>query len=409
MVKCRACETPITKSFVDLGVSPLGNSYLRPDQMADMEPFYPLHALVCDECLLVQLDEFESPEHIFTEYAYFSSYSSTWLDHSRQYVDDVVKRFGIGTSSFVVEIASNDGYLLKNFVRLGIPCLGIEPAQNVAEVARKIAVPTHCAFFNRAEAGRLLSQYRRADLMVANNVFAHVSQLNSFVAGFKLFLAADGVITFEFPHLLQLIENGQFDTIYHEHFSYFSLHSAKSVLARHGLRIFDVETLPTHGGSLRLFVCHDESKKHESQPRVAALGDLEKKAGLEGIDGYTGFAETVHRIKRDLLGFLIKAREGGKRIAAYGAPAKGNTLLNFCGIGTDFVDFTVDKSPHKQGKFLPGSRIPILRPEELAARKPDYVWILPWNLEAEIIKQCREDYGVKATFFVSHPRLKVIP
>lgn len=407
MANCRSCETALKDVFVDLGVSPLANSYVRQEDLGKMERFYPLLAYVCHDCRLVQLDEFESPEHIFSDYAYFSSFSESWLKHAKQYVDNVVKRFALNEQNFVVEIASNDGYLLKNFLPYKIPLLGIEPAKNVAKVANDAGVRTQSDFFGQKLAEKIKAKFQPADLMIANNVLAHVPKLNDFVSGFKTLLAPEGVITFEFPHLMQLIKDGLFDTIYHEHFSYLSLHSASYALSRHGLKVFDVEHLSTHGGSLRLFVCHSNSKKHNVSANVTQLESEEKKFGLTDISAYKGFAQTTQKIKRDLLKFLIDARENGKRVAAYGAPAKGNTLLNYAGIRTDFVEFTVDRNPAKVGTYLPGTRIPVLSPEALFSRKPDYIFILPWNLKEEIMEQCKEARSWGAKFVVSHPSLKV--
>jgi len=404
---CRSCGAPLTRTFVDLGLSPLANGYLRPDQLGQMEPFYPLHAYVCDACLLVQLEEFESPAQIFSDYLYFSSFSRLWLDHARAYAGHMIGELGLGPRSLVVEIASNDGYLLQYFKEQGVPVLGVEPAANVAQAALDKGVPTEVAFFGRETARRLCARGVVPDLIAANNVLAHVPDLDDFVAGFKMLLAPAGILTVEFPHLLRLIAGLQFDTIYHEHFSYLSLLAIGPVFARHGLAIVDVEELPTHGGSLRLFVAHAGSRA--VSPRVAALCETERAAGLGRPEGYDGFAEAVIRVKCDLLEFLIGARRAGRRIAAYGAPAKGNTLLNYCGIGPELVGFTVDRSPHKQGHVLPGSHIPILAPEAVFERRPDDLLILPWNLRDEIMEQMSGIRAWGGRFVVPIPALEVLP
>lgn len=366
-------------------MSPLANSYLDETQRAEMEPFYPLRALVCETCFLVQLDEYESPSHIFSQYAYFSSYSSSYLSHAAGYVEDITQRLELGRGSLVVELASNDGYLLQYFVERGIPVQGIEPAANVAEVAVARGVPTLVEFFGRkmARASNLAS---RADLVVANNVLAHVPDLNDFVAGIGVLLKSTGVATLEFPHLLQLLDQKQFDTVYHEHFSYFSLSTVRQVFARHGLTVFDVEEIPTHGGSLRIYATHAGAGTTVT-PRALALAEFEQQQGLGRLDRYLAFAEDVRTEKRTILKQFIRWKDDGLRIAAYGAPAKGNTLLNYCGIGTDFIDFTVDRNPNKQGHFLPGSHIPVRAPEAIATERPDLVFILPWNIKDEIMAE----------------------
>jgi SAM-dependent methyltransferase len=383
---CRFCGAPLEQVFADLGMSPLANSYLTPEQANGMEPFYPLKAFVCSRCLLVQLEQFEAPDHIFSEYAYFSSYSSSWLEHSRLYVEQMIERFGIAEHSHVVELASNDGYLLQYFHQRGVPVLGIEPAANVAKVAIQKGIPTLVEFFG-AESARSLVADSAADLLIGNNVLAHVPGLNDFVAGMKMLLKPDGVITMEFPHLMRLMEENQFDTIYHEHFSYFSLLSVGRVFAAHGLRVFDVEELPTHGGSLRVYGCHDEDGTKPESERAAELAERERRGGYDKLETYGAYAQRVQEEKRGILSFLIDLKRQGLSIAGYGAPAKGNTLLNFCGIGTDFVDYTVDVNPSKQGHLLPGSHIPIRAPEALQATKPDIVLILPWNLREEITRE----------------------
>jgi 2-polyprenyl-3-methyl-5-hydroxy-6-metoxy-1,4-benzoquinol methylase len=410
MRSCRFCGSPLEVTFCDLGMSPLSNSFLKREQLARQEPFYPLHTRVCASCFLVQLEQFEPPEHIFSdEYAYFSSYSDTWLEHSRRYVDDMSRRFTLGAKSLVVEIASNDGYLLQYFVQRGVPVIGIEPAGNCARAAEQKGVRTRVAFFGSRLADELAREGKRADLLLGNNVLAHVPDLNDFVQGLKRLLAPRGVVTMEFPHLLNLIEQNQFDTIYHEHFSYLSLLTVERVFARHGLVLFDVAELPTHGGSLRIFARHAEDASKPLAPAVPALRAKEARAGLDRLSAYTAFDDKVKRTKRRLLEFLVKTKDEGKRIVGYGAPAKGNTLLNYCGVRSDFLDFTVDRSPHKQGCFLPGTRLPILHPDKLKEARPDYVLILPWNLKEEIVQQVGyiRDWGGR--FVVPIPEVAVLP
>jgi len=368
---------------VDLGVTPLCETYISSDQLNDMEPFYPLHALICDSCLLVQLDEYVTPDEIYGEYAYFSSYSDSWLRHASDYCDMAEERFELGPESFVVELASNDGYLLRNFVAKKIPCLGIEPAANVADVAREQGVETVSKFFGVNTAESVKRDYRAADVIVGNNVLAHVPDLNDFVAGMKILLAEQGVVTMEFPHLIRLIDESQFDTIYHEHFSYFSYLVVEKIFREHDLEIFDVQELPTHGGSLRIFAQH-QSAARSKEASVDRLLNEETSRGFDRVETYVDFQDKVNEIKRNLLAFLIEAKRDGKQVVGYGAPGKGNTLLNYCGIGTDFLDYTVDRNPYKQGKYTPGSRIPILAPEKIRETRPDYVLILPWNLKDEI-------------------------
>lgn len=405
---CRFCSASLRTVFVDLGMSPLANSYLRSDQLNSSEKFYPLKAFVCDFCLLVQLDEFESPDHIFSDYLYFSSVSKSWLEHSERYVEMATKRFGFNERSLVVELASNDGYLLQYFVKKGIPVLGIEPAANVAEVARQRGVPTENLFFSVQSAQRIKTNVGMASLIVANNVLAHVPKLNDFVQGIKILLAEDGVLTIEFPHLLNLVEKNQFDTIYHEHFSYFSFTVAQKVLNKHGLHIFDVEELPTHGGSLRIFACHEGNGKIITENRVSDLLKREKAAGLLSMDYYKAYRLRVEKTKRSLLAFLIEAKSQGKKVAGYGAPAKGNTLLNYCGVRTDFVDYTVDMNTFKQGLFLPGTHIPIQSPRAIFESKPDYVLILPWNLKSEIKESMKEISSWGGRFVVPIPEVEVL-
>jgi SAM-dependent methyltransferase len=403
---CRFCQAPLRHVFADLGETPLANSYRSEQELGEMEPFYPLRAMVCESCFLVQLDEYETPDVIFSEYAYFSSYSDSWLDHARRYVEMAVERFELGSDSHVVEIASNDGYLLQYFVERDVPVLGIEPAANVAEVAEANGIRTAVKFFGRATA-REVAATLLADLIVANNVLAHVPDLNDFVAGMKLVLAPEGTITVEFPHLMRLIEKNEFDTIYHEHFSYFSFLTVQRVFEAHGLKLYDVEELPTHGGSLRIFGRHAEDESKPVTEAAEALSEREREAGFERIETYLDFAEGVKAAKWELLEFLIGARREGKRVVAYGAPAKGNTLLNYCGVGTDLLEFTVDRNPHKQGRYLPGTQIPIRDPEAIREAKPDLVFILPWNLREEISEQLSyvKDWGGR--FVVRTPELEV--
>jgi len=407
--RCRFCAAPLTHTFVDLGTSPLCQKHVEPEDFNKAEAIYPLHAFVCGSCFLVQLEEFVTPEGIFADnYAYFSSFSDSWLDHARRYVESVVPRFGLNQNSFVVELASNDGYLLKNFVARKIPCLGIEPAGNCAEAAMKIGVPTQVKFFGETTAREVIASHTRVDLIIGNNVLAHVPDLNDFVAGMKLLLAPEGTITLEFPHLQKLIAENQFDTIYHEHFSYFSFCTVEKVFAHHGLTIFDVDELPTHGGSLRIYARHDGAAVTTPiTPRVSQLRQCEIDAGFQQLDIYTRFGQRVIETKRRLLDFLIDAKRAGKSIAGYGAPGKGNTLLNYCGIRTDFLDYTVDRSPHKQGRYLPGTRIPIVHPDRIHQTRPDYLLILPWNLREEIMKQqsTLRDWGGK--FVTPIPEVRV--
>jgi 2-polyprenyl-3-methyl-5-hydroxy-6-metoxy-1,4-benzoquinol methylase len=405
---CRFCDAPLSHSFADLGMSPPSNSFLKPEQLGRMEKFYPLHAWVCGACFLVQLEEFETPEQIFSDYAYFSSYSESWLAHARAYTEAMTARFGLGTKSKVIEIASNDGYLLQYFVAQGIPVLGIEPAANVAQAAEKKGVPSLVKFFGTQTAKELAAQGTRADLLLGNNVLAHVPDLNDFVAGMKILVAPQGVITMEFPHLLRLMQGNQFDTIYHEHFSYFSFLTAQQVFAKHGLALFDVEEIPTHGGSLRIYARHAEDAAKAVGARVAELLARERAAGLDRLNTYRAFDEQVKETKRRLLDFLMGAKRAGKRIAGYGAPAKGNTLLNYCGIRSDFIDYTVDRSPHKQGRFLPGVHIPVYGPERIGETKPDYVLILPWNLKDEIVAQMAHIRAWGGRFVVPIPRVQVL-
>jgi 2-polyprenyl-3-methyl-5-hydroxy-6-metoxy-1,4-benzoquinol methylase len=383
---CRFCGAPVDAVMADLGMSPLANAYLPRTSANGMEPFYPLRALVCGRCFLVQLEQFETPQQIFSDYAYFSSYSSSWLQHSRRYAEQMVERLSLDASSHVVEIASNDGYLLQFFHERQIPVLGIEPAANVAKVAMQKGIPTLVEFFGRDTASSLAGE-SSADLLLGNNVLAHVPDLNDFVAGMKILLKPGGVITMEFPHLMRLIENNQWDTIYHEHFSYFSFLTAGRVFETHGLRVFDVEELPTHGGSLRIYGCHADDPDKPLSEDARELGERERERGYEQLDTYLSYGRRVEADKRQILSFLIGLKQQGLRIVGYGAPAKGNTLLNYCGVRRDFIDYTCDLNPHKQGHYLPGSHIPIRAPEAIREDKPDVVLILPWNLKDEIVEQ----------------------
>jgi SAM-dependent methyltransferase len=407
--QCRSCGVQLEHTFVNLGMSPLANSYLKPEQLNRMERFYPLHVYVCAKCLLVQLEQFSTPQDIFSDYAYFSSCSDSWLAHAKAYVDMIAERFRLDRNSKVVEIASNDGYLLQNFVARGIPVLGVEPAANVAEVAKKKGINTKVAFFGEKTALDLTAEGWKADLIIGNNVLAHVPELNDFVKGLKVLLKSTGLITMEFPHLLQLMEQNQFDTIYHEHFSYFSFLAVEQVFARHGMRLFDVEEIPTHGGSLRIYVCLDQDVSKPTGIRAAELKSREEAAGFGRLNHYLSFGQQVEATKRKLLSFLISARQEGKRVVGYGAPAKGNTLVNYCGVRTDLIDYTVDRSPHKQGHFLPGVHIPIYAPEQIRQTRPDYMLILPWNLREEVMQQMAfiREWGGK--FVVPIPEVKVYP
>jgi SAM-dependent methyltransferase len=386
-IACRFCGSPLRNTFVDLGMSPPCQTHVTVEQLNQMERFYPLHAFVCEKCFLVQLGEYVTPEEIFTEYAYFSSFSDSWLKHAQSYAEAMASRFALNEQSLVVELASNDGYLLQYFVAKGIPVLGVEPAANVAKEAVKRGVRTCVKFFGCATAQELRSEGLSADLLLGNNVLAHVPELNDFVGGMKILLKPHGVITMEFPHLVRLMEENQFDTIYHEHFSYFSFTTVSEVFAAHGLILFDVDELPTHGGSIRIYGRHAEDTTRTVTPKVQALLAEEKRWGVGRMETYRAFAEKVNETKRGILQFLIQAKSEGKSIVGYGAPGKGNTLLNYCGIRTDFLDYTVDRNPYKQGKFTPGMRIPIYSPDKIKETKPDYVFILPWNLKDEVAEQ----------------------
>ena len=404
---CRFCATPLRHSFADLGTTPLANSYLTAEQLNQGETFFPLHAYVCEACFLVQLGEFAPPEAIFGDYAYFSSVSESWVDHARRYAETMTRRLGLGATSRVIEVASNDGYLLQFFQRQGIGVLGVEPAANVARVAVERGIPTVVRFFGRETAGILAAEGRRADLLVGNNVLAHVPDINDFVAGVREVLAPDGRATFEFPHLLKLIQESEFDTIYHEHFSYLSLLAVSRIFAATGLTVVEVEELPTHGGSLRVHARLAENAG-AVDASVERILQTERAAGLDRIETYTAFQQTVRRTKRDLLKFLSNAKRHGRSVVAYGAAAKGNTLLNYCGIRNDFLDYVVDRSPHKQGRFLPGTRLPICGPERIAETRPDYILILPWNLQEEIVRQMAHVHAWGCRFVVPIPSVQVL-
>jgi len=406
---CRFCSTNLNHTLVDLGMSPLCESFLKADQLNQMEPFYPLHVYVCEKCFLVQLEEYVSPESIFSEYAYFSSYSDSWLQHAKRYTDAIMDRFGINASSHVVELASNDGYLLQYFVKRGVPVLGIEPAQNIAQTAVEKGVPTLARFFGEKLAFELAETGKKADLLIGNNVLAQVPDLNDFVKGMKILLKPGGIITMEFPHVMKLIEENQFDTIYHEHFSYFSLYTVEKIFSFHGMKIFDVDELSTHGGSLRIYAAHHDDDAKPIGKRVDDLRAREMAGGIANLDYYISFGEKVKQTKRGILGVLIALKKEGKSICGYGAPGKGNTLLNYCGIRSDFLDFTCDRNPYKHGRFTPGTRIPIYPPEKIQEVRPDYLFILPWNLKDEIMKQMSfiRDWGGK--FIVPIPEVKIYP
>jgi SAM-dependent methyltransferase len=406
---CRFCAEPLRHTFVDLGMSPLCESFLRADQLDQMEAFYPLHVHVCDKCWLVQLEAYVTGEEIFTEYAYFSSYSDSWLAHAQKYTRQMIARFDLTPRHLVMEVASNDGYLLQYFVEQGIPALGIEPAANVAAAAVKKGVPTLVKFFGRETATELAAEGKRADLIAGNNVLAQVTDLNDFVAGLKIVLAPTGVITIEFPHLMRLVAENQFDTIYHEHYSYFSLLTAERIFAAHGLALFDVEELPSHGGSLRIFARHADDRTHATTAALESLRARERSAGLEGLAYYASFAAQVRETKRKILTFLIDARRAGKTVVVYGAPGKGNTLLNYCGIRTDFLDYTVDRNPYKHGRYCPGTHIPIHAPDRIRETQPDYVFVLPWNLKREIIAQLGYIREWGGQFVIPIPEVQVIP
>lgn len=405
--ECRFCRSPLEHTFCDLGMSPLSNAYRSASELDEPQTYYPLKAYVCSRCFLVQLPQFEAPETIFSDYAYYSSYSSTWVEHARGYADLMHSRLGLGPEHLVVEVASNDGYLLQFFQQLGVPALGIEPAENVARAAVEKGIRTRIEFFGKASAERMRQEGLAADLLLGNNVLAHVPDLRDFVAGLAVLLKPTGTLTMEFPHLLRLMQENQFDTIYHEHFSYFSLQTVESVFSEFGLEVFDVEELSTHGGSLRVYAGH-RSENREPRPGLLAVRRKEQDARLDVLSTYFGLQERVEAVKRELLGFLLDCRGRGQRVAAYGAPAKGNTLLNYCGIRPDLLEYTVDKNPAKQGRFLPGSHIPIHAPEWLSERAPDYLLILPWNLKEEIVEENRAFGERGGRFAVPIPHLEVL-
>ena len=407
-MQCRFCKTLLKHEFINLGNAPASNSFLTVEQLNEPEIFYPLRVFVCDNCFLVQIDEYKKSDTIFSnEYVYFSSYSTTWLAHAKDYVDMVEKRFSLNKNSLAVEIASNDGYLLQYFLEKGVPVLGIEPTSNTAEVAKKKGIETITEFFGTSLAKKLADSGRKADLLLGNNVLAHVPDIVDFVAGMKILLKPEGVITMEFPHLLQLIENNQFDTIYHEHFSYLSLYTAQKIFESQDLIIFGVEEIPTHGGSLRIFVKHIENESLPVSEKVKELIKSEKTHGILYIDSYKDFQSKAQCIKLELLSFLITAKKESKKVAAYGAAAKGNTLLNYCGVKSDLVDFVADRNPHKQGKYLPASHIPVLSETDLKESKPDYIIILPWNIKEEITKQLEYVRQWKGRFVVFIPKLEI--
>ncbi|HEY7531426.1 MAG TPA: class I SAM-dependent methyltransferase [Nitrospiraceae bacterium] len=406
--KCRFCSATLSHTFVDLGMSPLCESYLTPAQLNEMEPFYPLHVRVCDQCYLVQLEQYVSAEHIFSEYAYFSSYSDSWLQHSSDYVDMISERLGLGAESLAVELASNDGYLLQYFVKKGIPVLGVEPAANVARAAEQRGVLTLVKFFGVQTAREMAANGVRADLVIGNNVLAQVPDLSDFVAGIPLVLKPGGIATIEVPHLMRLMEENQYDTIYHEHFSYFSVIASEKIFAAHGLVVFDIEELPTHGGSIRIYLRHADDGSKPTTAKVVELRKRELEAGLDQMETYKSFAGAVMESKRALLELLINLRRQGKSVAGYGAPGKGNTLLNYCGIRSDLLDFTVDRNSYKQGKFLPGTHIPIYPVEYLQERRPDYILILPWNLRDEIVAQLAYAREWGAKFIVPIPAARIL-
>jgi 2-polyprenyl-3-methyl-5-hydroxy-6-metoxy-1,4-benzoquinol methylase len=404
---CRFCGASLRQTFIDLGMSPLCETYPSGADLNRGEVYYPLHVYVCEQCFLVQLEQYESPAKIFSDYPYFSSYSDSWLRHSKSYCEKMMARLGLGAQSFVVEVASNDGYLLQFFVQRNVPVLGIEPAVNVAKVAVEKGVPTLTRFFGVEVAQELAAQGRRADLVLGNNVLAQVPDLNDFVESLKILLKPNGVLTLEFPHLLRLMERNEFDTIYHEHFSYFSLLTTARILEAHDLKLFDVEELITHGGSLRIYVCRAENQTHKVEPSVANLIGAEKRAGLDSPRGYETFALQVKQTKFELVEFLLGAAREGKSVAGYGAPGKSATLLHYCGIGKDLIEYTVDRSPHKQGRFLPGGHIPIYHPDRIRETKPDYVVILPWNLKDEIMEQLQFIREWDGRFVVPIPKLAI--
>ncbi len=408
-LKCNFCKTPLVHHVTDLGMQPLCEERIKPGQINQMEPHFPLKVYVCDKCFLVQVPESVAPEYIYRDYGYYSSYSDSWLEHARKYVGMIIPRFNIGKESLVAEIASNDGYLLQYFVSRGIPVIGIDPATDCALHAEvEKGVKTEILFFGAKTSRYLAGTYGKADLIIGNNVLAHVPDINDFVKGMKFFLKPGGVITMEFPHLQRLIEGNQFDTIYHEHFSYFSFTTVREIFRKYELELFDVEELATHGGSLRIYACHTGDDTKHVHLRVEELLGRESAQGYLALEFYKKFDEKVKETKRRLLDFLIKAKSEGKQIAGYGAPGKGNTLLNYCGVRTDFLDYTVDRSPHKQGNYLPGTHIPIFHPDMLKKTRPDYILILPWNLKDEIISHHSYIYEWGGKFVVPVPEVTII-
>ncbi|WP_166824795.1 class I SAM-dependent methyltransferase [Thalassoroseus pseudoceratinae] len=405
---CRFCRHPLTQSVVDLGMSPLCETFLTADQLNAAESFYPLHAFVCDKCLLVQVEAYVSGEEIFgQEYAYFSSYSDSWLKHATAYTDMIVPRLGLTRDSLVVELASNDGYLLRNFVERHIPCLGIEPAPNVAAVAEERGIPTRVEYFGVEVARQFAKEGIRPDLLLGNNVLAHVPDINDFVGGMKIILSERGTITMEFPHLVNIIEQNHFDGFYQEHYSYLSFHVVRKIFAHHGLALYDVEELPSHGGSIRIYARHTEDSTKPISPAVERMLQYEDERGFTDLKTYTSYSQRVEKTKHDLLDLLIRLKREGKQIAGYGAPGKGNTLLNYCGIREDFLDYVVDRNPYKHGRFLPGSHIPIFDIDRIEQTRPDYIFILPWNLRAEITSQLDYTREWGAKFIVAIPELEV--
>ena len=404
---CRFCGHALQTTFVDLGMSPLCQTHIEPQQLNSMEPFFPLHAWVCERCFLVQLEEYVAPANIFSEYAYFSSFADSWVEHARKYSVLMRERFGIGRDSLVMEIASNDGYLLQHFVAAAVPVLGIEPAANIAKVAQDKGIRTEVCFHGRASADKVVAKYGQADLLLGNNVLAHVPDLNDFVAGMKRLLKPTGVITMEFPHLQRLMEQNQFDTIYHEHFSYFSFFTVEQVFAAHGLTLFDVDELPTHGGSIRIYARHEQDSSKPVSARAQQLRARELALGFNRLQTYQNFAEQVKSTKRKILSLLIDLKNRGSSIVGYGAPGKGNTLLNYCGIRTDLLSYTVDRNPYKQGKYTPGTHIPILSPDQIRETRPDYIFILPWNLKDEISMQMGfvREWGGKFIVPIPEPQI----
>jgi 2-polyprenyl-3-methyl-5-hydroxy-6-metoxy-1,4-benzoquinol methylase len=406
-LKCRFCGKNKLQIFLDLGKTPLANSYLDKTSLNQTEIFYPLCTYVCKNCFLVQLEEYETPKNIFTNYAYFSSYSDSWLKHAENYTEMMIARFKLNPDNRIVEIASNDGYLLQFFKEKNFNILGIEPASNIAKVAKKKGIPTITKFFDIVLAKSLVKKGRKADLIIGNNVLAHVPNLNDFVQGLKILLNSNGIITMEFPHLLQLIKHNQFDTIYHEHFSYFSFFVVQKIFASHRLTIFDVDEIPTHGGSLRIYATHTDNKNFIMSKNVNRLLKKEESFGLKKLKIYKNFSKNVINIKIQLCNFIKNVKNSNKNIVCYGAPAKGNTLLNYCGVASNDVDYTVDKSKFKQGLFLPGTHIPIKNPKILSTTKPDYVLILPWNLKDEIVRQLSYIRDWKGKFVIPIPKVRV--